>query len=387
MPKRYQSRSYWRLLLPLLLVGVYLGGGCTELRKSISGWITETFGEPTPREHYASHQKRTGGLDRDLIARWDSVYRVALSDTLFAPLPHREIIAADSVLELGVYTLRLQLPPGRILHVEAELMKGGLLFGELHHREPGKRPLLTWDTTTNRLSYENPGPRAKELLLLVQAAPLRPSRYDLRITTAPAIRFPVAGKDESAIQSFWGAARDGGRRRHEGNDIFAPRRTPLIAVADGRVRSVRDGGLGGKTIWLRDAEQRNLTYYYAHLDEQLVERGQFVQRGDTIGLVGNTGNASTTPPHLHFGIYADGAHDPFPYLRSADHLPPLPATPPPPSKTTPRRGQHFLRSAPIRKANVIRQLVPEETVEIMGASKRFFRVRTLGGESGYVNFD
>ena len=63
--------------------------------------------------------------------------------------------------------------------------------------------------------------------------------------------------------------------------------------------------------------------YYAHLDRQLVQPGQHVRPGDTLGLVGNTGNARTTVPHLHFGIYQSGrgAVDPWPYLHRADPVP------------------------------------------------------------------
>jgi murein DD-endopeptidase MepM/ murein hydrolase activator NlpD len=58
--------------------------------------------------------------------------------------------------------------------------------------------------------------------------------------------------------------------------------------------------------------------YYAHLDTQLVVPGQFVRAGEPIGTVGNTGNAITTPPHLHFGVYwrqRGGARDPSAFLR------------------------------------------------------------------------
>ena len=56
---------------------------------------------------------------------------------------------------------------------------------------------------------------------------------------------------------------------------------------------------------------------WVHLDEQLVEPGQWVEPGDVVGRVGNTGNARTTPPHLHFAIYAEGQGpiDPDPFLR------------------------------------------------------------------------
>jgi len=130
------------------------------------------------------------------------------------------------------------------------------------------------------------------VVLVVQAAPWRFVDYELQLTSEPVLQFPVEGKDEKAIQSFWGAPRDGGRRKHEGNDIFAPKGTPLLALTDGKITRVNNGGLGGKTVWLYDAE-RGLRYYYAHLDEQLVTKGQRVRRGDVVGTVGNTGNART----------------------------------------------------------------------------------------------
>jgi hypothetical protein len=58
--------------------------------------------------------------------------------------------------------------------------------------------------------------------------------------------------------------------------------------------------------------------YYAHLDEQLVREGQIVNKGDVIGLVGNTGNAEKTSPHLHFGVYVQGGPvDPLPFVNTA----------------------------------------------------------------------
>lgn len=159
----------------------------------------------------------------------------------------------------------------------------------------------------------------QELLLLVQAAPTDSAgTYGIVLRTDPVLTFPVAGRSDRDIQSFWGDSRGGGERQHEGNDIFAPRGTPVVAVTDGRVRSTRVTERGGKTVWLRDAEGRGLAYYYAHLDTQLVQEGDYVARGDTLGRVGNTGNARTTPPHLHFGIYRRGARDPWAYLQRPD---------------------------------------------------------------------
>ena len=72
---------------------------------------------------------------------------------------------------------------------------------------------------------------------------------------------------------------------------------------------------GGRVVWLWNAA-RGQAQYYAHLSEQLVTPGQLVRRGDVIGRVGNTGNARTAPPHLHFGVYAGSrALDPAPFVR------------------------------------------------------------------------
>jgi murein DD-endopeptidase MepM/ murein hydrolase activator NlpD len=128
----------------------------------------------------------------------------------------------------------------------------------------------------------------------------------------------VSGAGAASIQSGYGAARDAGRRRHEGVDIFAPRGTPVVAASDGFVVKVGENALGGRVVWLWDMS-RGVTIYYAHLQEQLVTTGAFVRAGDTLGTVGNTGNARTTAPHLHFGIYArgEGALDPDAFIRPA----------------------------------------------------------------------
>lgn len=137
--------------------------------------------------------------------------------------------------------------------------------------------------------------------------------YELSISVSPSLGFPVAG-NKARIGSFWGDNRDAGLRSHEGIDIFATKLTPVVAAADGYISRVAEGGIGGKTVSLRPTS-RDISLYYAHLDTQLVEEGQDVKKGDTLGLVGNTGNAKFTPPHLHFGVYTfGGAVDPFPFV-------------------------------------------------------------------------
>jgi murein DD-endopeptidase MepM/ murein hydrolase activator NlpD len=101
-------------------------------------------------------------------------------------------------------------------------------------------------------------------------------------------------------------------------DIFAPRDTPVLAAAPGIVSSVATTRRGGHVVWIWDGARRQ-SHYYAHLARQAVGPGERVQAGDVIGYVGNTGNARTTPPHLHFGIYAagDGPIDPLPFVQGA----------------------------------------------------------------------
>ena len=75
--------------------------------------------------------------------------------------------------------------------------------------------------------------------------------------------------------------------------------------------------LGGKVVFMRPSG-KNLSLYYAHLDSQIVETGQRVTTGQVLGLVGNTGNARTTPAHLHFGIAGGkGWVNPLPYVKNS----------------------------------------------------------------------
>lgn len=98
-------------------------------------------------------------------------------------------------------------------------------------------------------------------------------------------------------------ARDG--RRHGALDIMAPRQTPVSAVDAGTIAKLfYSKGGGGITIYQFDPS-RTFCYYYAHLDSYApgLQEGQRVRRGELIGYVGNTGNASASAPHLHFAIF------------------------------------------------------------------------------------
>jgi murein DD-endopeptidase MepM/ murein hydrolase activator NlpD len=129
-------------------------------------------------------------------------------------------------------------------------------------------------------------------------------------SVTPGFICPVAGP--SYFVNSWGAPRSGGRS-HKGVDMMGQRGTPLVAVASGIVRKSY-GSLGGNIVWLY--ADHGVNYFYAHLDGYpggLVD-GQWVQRGQTIGYMGDTGNPAPGAYHLHFGIYPGGitAVNPFP---------------------------------------------------------------------------
>ena len=125
---------------------------------------------------------------------------------------------------------------------------------------------------------------------------------------------PVAGVRRKQIANTWKAPRPGDRR-HEGQDIFAKRGTPVISATRGVVTRISDNVLGGKSVFVFGPGGR--TYFYTHLDSYAEGLGtaDVVTPGMVLGYVGNTGNARTTPPHLHFGIYGPGgAINPLPLL-------------------------------------------------------------------------
>ncbi|HSL87596.1 MAG TPA: M23 family metallopeptidase, partial [Bacteroidales bacterium] len=186
------------------------------------------------------------------------------------------------------------------------------LFADLF-RQSGD-PTLEWihiasaDEESLRLEFE---PRQDSYYVLrLQPELLRGGRFRVLIREVPSIGFPVPGKNSRAILSFFRDPRDGGSREHHGVDIFAPRHSPVVAPSDAEVTRVGEGVIGGKYVWLRDRE-RSINMYFAHLQTQEVTPGTFVTAGQVIGTVGNTGNARTTPPHLHFGIYSRGPVDPY----------------------------------------------------------------------------
>ena len=119
---------------------------------------------------------------------------------------------------------------------------------------------------------------------------------------------------------------------HHGVDIFGQLGQPLVAVADGTIFSVGWNRIGGNRLWLRD--EKGNEFYYAHLSafSTLAVDGAHVKAGQVVGFMGNTGDAESTPYHVHFEVHPvsrlylgyDGAVDPYPYVQAWQRLEDLP---------------------------------------------------------------
>jgi len=183
---------------------------------------------------------------------------------------------------------------------------------------PAEMPVATPDAPRVEPPAEPPSaavPPAESPAPPASTPPVLPRALDLLL--------PVQGITAAQLSDTFTDARSD-ERVHDAIDIMAPTGTPVLAVEDGRIVKFFDSERGGLTIYQFDANDE-LAYYYAHLDrraEGLVE-GQAVQRGDVIGYVGYSGNASPEAPHLHFAIFVLGpeknwwqgtAINPYPWL-------------------------------------------------------------------------
>ena len=225
-----------------------------------------------------------------------------------------------------------------------------------------------------------------DYIIRFQTEILRGGRFNIKVKSIPALAFPVSGKDKAAIGSLFGVPRDAGRRKHHGIDIFARRHTPIVAPCDGYVRSTKENELGGKVVWFNDTE-REQTIYFAHLQDVFVAEDQKVEKGDTIGTVGNSGNAKTTACHLHFGIYKNGPIDPYHFvvkprtrfkrtLSKNEYIGTIART----NKATQLKVNSILRKSPKRS-------IPEnQIVNVLGTSGAYYKVELPDYTLGYLAY-
>ncbi len=307
-----QNKTWFTFLLylPYLLFILY---SCSSPGPGI-------FGRKTPHEQYEKKIKDAGLKETALGDAWLKAAAVTLSNPVDISLPYSETgyFAEDRANGIG---LRFKAKRGQKLKIilTKKPIENFATYVDLWQPYPvseNKTPkfLISADTTNLTLEYVATDDTA--FIVRVQPELLKEGEYTLTITAGPSLAFPISPKVKSTIGSFFGVGRDNGSRKHEGIDIFAARLSPAIASANGIVTRVNENALGGKVIFMRP-DNAFYSLYYAHLDSQIAIEGQRVKSGDIIGLVGNTGNAQFTVPHLHFGIYTNsGAVDPLYFVKS-----------------------------------------------------------------------
>lgn len=340
--------------------------------------------EVPPYEAYVNSLEEASLLKSPMARAWIKAGQDALTDSVTIDLPFSEAgFFAATQPEARSY--RFEVKEGQVVTIEglAKTNAESSLFLDLFVWKENQWAHLSHGDSTLTLVHEFGNDAS--CLLRTQPELLIDAYYTISINTTPVLVNPVSGANNRSIRSFYGDQRDGGRRAHEGLDIFAPRGTPVIAPTAGTIYNVGTNNLGGKVVWMRDSK-RGHTYYFAHLDSQLVTPGKRVVQGDTLGLVGNTGNARTTPPHLHFGIYQRGSKDPINYIRQMETL--LERV----SLDTTFQAQVFkvatsrlnMRRGPGQRHEVGRVLAKNNYVKVVGQSGEWYRITLPDNASGFV---
>jgi peptidoglycan LD-endopeptidase LytH len=322
------------------------------------------------------------------VRAWEAASRRALRSGLSIPASFHERLRFPAGAPHAI-AYRFTLREGQRLHIRhAPLDGGGALFTEIFQDLGGDifRPAGAAGRGVRELTFT--ARATGEFVLRLQPELGGSGLYEVRVEADVPVLFPVLNGAMRDIGGVFGDPRDGGARRHEGVDIFAPRGTPVVAVASGTVTRVSSDNIGGLVVWLADASS-DLSYYYAHLDEQHVREGQWVAAGDVLGTVGNTGNARGTPPHLHFGVYRPGrsAIDPASLLLSGAPAPAVYAEVDPEllgrwARTT-ADGVH-LRSSPNLTGAVLAELRAATPVLLLGGVSDWHRVLLEDGTTGFV---
>lgn len=342
------------------------------------------FGPMSPHEKYGQ-QLKAAGLEKTALGNaWFIAAETSLDSPLSIPIPYRErgYFPPDKA---RAATFRFEARQGQKItfSLDKKPLENFTLYLDLWEEKGDRREHLVGyaDTATLRFSYETN--RTAFFVLRVQPELLSGGEYTLTIQSGPSLAFPVRN---GRAQSFWGAIRDDGRRNHEGVDIFAPFRTPALAAAPGIVTRVGQNKLGGNVVFLKP-EGKDYSLYYAHLDEQLVKEGESVQEGDTLGLIGTTGNARGGPPHLHFGIYTHtGAVDPYPFIDQNIKAPPLIKTAAQTigssMRVSAKNAELFLSLAPPIASP--EKLSPNSILEVTAVSASWYKVVLPNGRTGFV---
>ena len=376
------NRRFDPLIGCLLLLGT---AACDDLRRAAHDLLDQR----PPRQRYVDALHNAGLATSALALDWVTAGDRALREAPLVTSPHEELGYLEpgepAAIALKIHarrgqeiTLEMELPGDTTtaLFLDAWFIEGdsGTVPGHLTSADSGQRFL--------RVSPRRDG----QVILRAQPELLRGGRFRATLRLAPSLAFPVRPGSDRDIGSRFGAPRDAGARSHHGIDIFAKRGTPVVAGATGTVSRVNETNIGGKVVWMRDVSGNSL--YYAHLDSQAVSSGMRVDVGDTLGFVGNTGNARTTPPHLHFGVYrrGEGPVDPYWFVyRPRGTLPRLVADTSQLGDWIRATGVHAtLLAAPDRTSDTVAVLGRHAVMRVLSAASDYYRVRMPDGVIGFV---
>jgi murein DD-endopeptidase MepM/ murein hydrolase activator NlpD len=359
---------------------------CSLLVSSCKTGPINLFKTSSPHELYLRKLNSAGLGNTAMGKAWADTSALVLKRALNIKIPYQETgyFAADRI---PASAYRFQVLRGQKITIQLTKVPDSLFMIYMDvweiRDDNSSKLIASADTTNTTLSIDADDSRS--YLLRLQPELLRSGSYTLQITAGPSLGFPVTTKARARVGSFFGAGRDANTRRHEGIDIFDTFHTPVVASANGMVTRVGENNLGGRVVMMRPSG-KNYTLYYAHLDRQIAREGQQVRIGDTLGLMGNTGNARTTPPHLHFGIYTGtGAVDPFPFVN------PVVAAPPPVSASTGNlnatlrsRRQTQLYLGPYSDSEPLATLSPAAIVHADAAASSWYKASLPDGKSGYL---
>jgi murein DD-endopeptidase MepM/ murein hydrolase activator NlpD len=386
LSQRIGGRRVRPLLAAALLVSALLLAVVFDVPDNLSRrW------RASAHERYADGLRRAGLADTALGRSWLDAAGRAVREAAPVSLPARETgyLPADEPAAVG---WRVEVRRGQRLEVEI-VIEGApepQVFLDLFDAgRDGVRPIAEARPAEggagSMLRLEREAGEDATWALRLQPELLRSVRYTATLRATASLAFPVEGHDARAVGSVFGDPREGGLRPHHGIDIFAPAGTPALAAAAGRISRVDTTEVGGNVVWVRD-DARELSLYYAHLQSQSVRPGQRVTRGEPVGRVGNTGNARTTPPHLHFGVYRlFGPVDPLPYVRQPRQNP---------AETVYARQVRNVRR--LARATLLRDTPEDDTgttgaslpahtfVAVRAAAGRSVRVALADGRTGFV---
>ena len=347
--------------------------GCKEIQS-----ISDKIFKPSARAVYSRDFRE----DHSLYKTWNHAFNEATKSRLTVGDPY--VFQGNvTTISQSAFGYKLELEEGEKLLVDIQSETDtSLFFIDFYQYKEGTVNLnKSFSADFGQRKFSIDIQESGWFQLIIQPAIGNNGPFQARMYTQPTYLFPVWGKENNAVKSFWGASRDGGRRSHEGVDVFADRGTPVVATTDGFISRTGNYGLGGKQVWLKDGLFGH-SLYYAHLDSIIAKRAQRVEAGDTLGLVGNTGNAQTTPPHLHFGIYTrDGAVNPYPFIQ----IKPVPVFQ---SFDVPElgrtRGVSNLRLGPTTDSDIVNKLPGATELTVLAKSKNWLEVRAASGETGFI---